>query len=148
MHFIAIAKNLCLYLHREQTIKQPHFTVCKQKPGSGTETAIFSRFPLINSFNQYSKIMKKQSVNLKIEPNVKNIPLTEYYNQLPDFRNVKKGTLTPRLRVLTAISDIVGKPVGSIRRWCYGTAKPNLLEKQAIARLLKSDVETLFPIEL
>jgi hypothetical protein len=89
--------------------------------------------------------MKKQSVNLKIEPNLKNLPLTEYYNQLPDVRNVKKGTLTPRLKLLTSISGIAGKPVGSIRRWCYGTAKPNLLEKQAIARLLKSDVESLFP---
>jgi len=91
--------------------------------------------------------MKKQSVNLRIDPNVGNLPLTEYYNQLPDVRNVKKGTLTPRLRLLYAISGIAGKPIGSIRRWCYGTAKPNYLEKQAIARLLKSDVETLFPVQ-
>jgi hypothetical protein len=90
--------------------------------------------------------MKKQSAQKKIRPNLQKLPLTEYYNSLPDVRKVPKGTPTDRMVLLHAISKAVGKPATSIRRWVAGTVQPAPTEKSEIAKLLKSTVETLFPV--
>jgi len=90
--------------------------------------------------------MNKQNVNPKIRPNVENLPFVEYYNALKDEPKTNPNNpLTPLDEFLFVAAQKTGKHPGSIRRWAYGTAKPNLLEKQAVARLLKCDVEPLFP---
>lgn len=89
--------------------------------------------------------MKKQSANQKFRPNLQNLPLVEYYNSLEEVRRVPKGTLTERLAFLQAVSKTVGKPVSTLRRWVSGSVQPTHLERSAIAKLLKCDVECLFP---
>jgi len=90
--------------------------------------------------------MKKQSAIKKIRPNLENLPLTEYYSTLPDVRKVPKGTFTHKSILLHAISQAVGKPATSIRRWVAGTVQPAPTEKAQIAKILKCSVECLFPV--
>lgn len=93
--------------------------------------------------------MNKQNVNQKIRPNVENLPFSEYYNALKDEpKSSPNYPLTPLDEFLIVVGEKLGKHPGTIRRWAYGTAKANLLEKQALAKLLKCDVECLFPVEL
>jgi hypothetical protein len=90
--------------------------------------------------------MKKKSIlSNRVAPNLKKLPLTEYYSSIPDIRHVPEGTLTPKLVLLYAIADVTGKSHETIRRWVSGKAAPTPLEKDAVAHLLQSDVEILFP---
>lgn len=90
--------------------------------------------------------MKKQSVNQKVRLNVENVPFTEYYNRLKDEPKTEENNpLTPLDEFLIIAAERTGKHPGSIRRWAYGTAKPNFLEKKAMGELLQCSPEILFP---
>ncbi len=90
--------------------------------------------------------MKKQSVNSNVEPNVDNLPFTEYYDRLKTKKKLNENTpLTPLDEFLLIAAKAVGKHPGSIRRWYYGTYKPNFLEKKAMGELLQCSPEILFP---
>jgi len=90
--------------------------------------------------------MKKQSVNQNVRPNNENIPFTEYYNRLKDMQKTgENNPFTPLDDFLIIAAKATGKHPGSIRRWAYGTAKPNLLEKKAMGELLQCSPEILFP---
>ncbi|MBR8726014.1 hypothetical protein [Bacteroides pyogenes] len=88
---------------------------------------------------------KKTAISKNIQPNVENLPFTEYYQSIPDVRKVPRGTITVRQQLIYAISDLTGKSIYTIRRWVTGKIVPLPLEQEVIADLLKSDVETLFP---
>jgi len=90
--------------------------------------------------------MKKKTIlSKRLSPNLQNLPFTEYYQSLPDMRNVPKGTLTPRLILLHAIEEVTGKSFMTIRRWVNGKVLPTQLEQDAIAELLACSKDVLFP---
>ena len=90
--------------------------------------------------------MKKQSVNPKVKLNLENVPFTEYYNNLKqEPKTEENNPLTPLDEFLITAAEFTGKHPGSIRRWAYGTAKPNFLEKKAMGELLQCSPEILFP---
>lgn len=92
--------------------------------------------------------MNKQNVNQKIRLNSQNLPFREYYKSLKDEPKAANEAFSPLVQFLLIAAQKTGKHPGSIRRWAYGTAKPNILEKKALAELLNSDVKSLFPEEL
>lgn len=89
--------------------------------------------------------MNSQCATQKIVPNSEKLPLPEYYNSLPDVRNLPVGALSPKNYFLDIVSKVTERPVSTLRRWVAGTSNPAPLEKQAIANLINSSVETLFP---
>ena len=90
--------------------------------------------------------MKKQSVNQKVKLNVENVPFSEYYNRLKEEQKTEENNpLTPLDEFLIIAAECTGKHPGSIRRWAYGTAKPNFLERKAMSELLQCSPEILFP---
>lgn len=76
-----------------------------------------------------------------------NLTFVEYCDSLKEKKKEPFETHSPLEKLFITIAEETGKHPGSIRRWYLGTAKPGKLEKQATSNLLKSDVETLFPIE-
>lgn len=84
---------------------------------------------------------KKTESNKQIAPNLQKLPFTGYYKTLPNPRTESN----PRTLLLSIIASVTGKSIHSVRKWALGTATPSPMEKSAIATILKSDVETLFP---
>lgn len=74
-----------------------------------------------------------------IIPNEKNLPIKEYYDNLP-----KRNGLRDYL--LKKVSKSSGREPGSVRRWFLGTSIPptERLRKQ-VADLLDCTTEVLFP---
>lgn len=89
--------------------------------------------------------MNKHDVKAVVNPNFEKLTFKEYYNRLKQEPKVSNSPTTPLDDFLLIAARKTGKHPGSIRRWAYGTAKPNLLEKAAMAELLQSDVDILFP---
>ncbi len=91
--------------------------------------------------------MNTQNVNKQTWKNPKNLPFTEYYESLKSTEKREKGVDTPTEldSFLMAVAEETDVHFNSVRRWAYGTAIPKKLTKEAIARFLNSDVETLFP---
>ena len=91
--------------------------------------------------------MNKQDVKPRIEPNSKKLPFVEYCDGLKNEQKAPNEVHTPLDKFFIAIAKVTGKHPGSIRRWYYGTSKPGKLEKQAVADLVNSKVEILWPAE-
>lgn len=102
--------------------------------------------PLINNelLTNTAKIMNYQLAKRKIVPNDGNLPLPEYYNSLETSTESGKNA-SAKTTFLEVLSMKVKRPVSTLRRWVAGTSTPAPLEKEAIAKLIKSDVETVFP---
>ncbi len=88
--------------------------------------------------------MNKHGVKEKISPNSENLPFAEYCDKLKEVPKAPGEAFTPLENLFFAIAEATGKHHGSARRWYYGTAKPGLLEKKAVAELLECDVELLW----
>lgn len=80
-------------------------------------------------------------------PNVKNLPLKEYYNTLPFATKHVVATSKPREELAQTIADACGKSLMTAKRWIYGYSKPCPVEKEKIAEILGCSVECLFPKE-
>lgn len=89
--------------------------------------------------------MNKQDVNEQNVAESKNFTFVEYCDYLKEKQKEPYEKHTPLEKFFIELAKETGKHEGSVRRWYYGTAKPGKLEKQATAKLLKSDVETLWP---
>jgi|GEM_PF-714749 len=78
-------------------------------------------------------------------PNKGELPLTQYFHDLP--KAVRRPVIisAPKEELITEIARICGKTKMTARRWVYGYAEPCLSEKEKIATLLECDVESLFP---
>lgn len=76
-----------------------------------------------------------------IIPNAENLPIKEYWDNLP-----KRNGLRDYL--LNKVSKVSGREPGSVRRWFLGTSLPptDRLKKQ-LADILSCDVEVLFPLK-
>lgn len=90
--------------------------------------------------------MIKHDEKTKVRPNIENLPFKGYYESLKDEeRTDKENPFTPLYEFLIEAARYTGKHPESIRRWAYGTAKPNKLERKAMAELLQCDADLLFP---
>lgn len=89
--------------------------------------------------------MNKHDVKVKVKPNSENLPFTGYYKRLKEQQKAPESVTTPLEDFLFAAAEHTGKHYNSIRRWAYGTAKPNKLERRAMAELLQCDADVLFP---
>ena len=77
--------------------------------------------------------------NKTIIPNEKNLPIKEYWDNLP-----KRNGLRDNL--LAKLAKVTGRQAGTIRCWFLGTAQPPTPRlKQQVADLLTCTVEVLFP---
>lgn len=85
------------------------------------------------------------SANIKLIPNIEKLPFVEYYNSLEKRISSKRKTSYPRRDLLNVVTYRTGKAVDTTRRWVSGAIIPTPLEQKAIAKLLKSEVNILFP---
>ena len=77
-----------------------------------------------------------------IIPNEQNLPIKEYYDNLPK-RNGLRDYLLKRVAKLT------GREPGTVRRWFLGNAQPPTDRlKKVVADLLGCTTEVLFPEKL
>jgi len=128
---------------KNQIVNPKRFKAKKQKGRRPSDDQILRRQP--NKFNSKSNIMNKHDVKAVVKPNFEKIPFKEYYNRLKEETRVTESPTTPLDDFLLIAAKETGKHPGSIRRWAYGTAKPNKLEKKAMAELLQCDADVLFP---
>ena len=77
---------------------------------------------------------KKNGSDNNIVPNLKKLPLAEYFAALPKAERRPVIISAPKEDVIT------------VRCWMYGYTQPNsMVEKKIVAEILQSDVATLFP---
>ncbi|MCD7937488.1 MAG: hypothetical protein LUG98_11555 [Tannerellaceae bacterium] len=88
---------------------------------------------------------KNEQTNKHFTPNVDELPLTEYFANLP--KAVRRPVIisAPKEELITEIALICGKTKMTARRWVYGYAEPCLAEKEKIAALLECNIDSLFP---
>ncbi|AVM53351.1 hypothetical protein JN06_01389 [Bacteroides zoogleoformans] len=84
---------------------------------------------------------KKTDSSKGILQNSENLPFTEYCATLISCR----GHANQRSILFKEVAAITGKSLSSVRRWALGITNPSPMEKEAVAKLLKSDVSVLFP---
>lgn len=90
---------------------------------------------------------KNNQTGKQIAPNVKKLPLREYYNSLPFAKKQVVAISKPREELAQAIADACGKSLMTAKRWIYGYSKPCPAEKEKIAAMLGCPLECLFPKE-
>lgn len=88
---------------------------------------------------------KNVQKNKQIIPNLKKLPLTEYFACLPKADRRPVIISAPKQALAEEISKICGKTKMTTMRWLYGYTEPCLAEKEKIATLLECPVECLFP---
>lgn len=88
--------------------------------------------------------MNKKTEKSKVtNHDFKNLPLAEYYGNLPTAtRAVLKA---PKDELLEEISGITGRTPETVRTWCLGTKKPAKHVQKKIARHFGTTPEKLFP---
>ena len=75
-----------------------------------------------------------------------NLPLTEYYKNLPTA--TRKVIDAPKDALLDEIADLTGRTRETVRTWCLGTITPAPHVKEKIANHFKTTSEILFPESL
>ena len=90
---------------------------------------------------------KNNQTDKQIVPNVKKLPLKEYYNSLPFAKKQVVVISKPREELAQAIANACGKSLMTAKRWIYGYSKPCPAEREKIASLLGCPLESLFPKE-
>lgn len=88
---------------------------------------------------------KNNQTNKQIAPNLKKLPLKEYYNSLPFAKKHVVVISKPREELASAIAESCGKSLMTAKRWIYGYSNPCPAEKEKIAELLGTSVDNLFP---
>lgn len=91
---------------------------------------------------------KKNLSSNGISPNLKKLPLTEYFKRLPKAERRPIIISAPKEDLVNAIAEATQRNRHTVRCWLLGYAKPSSnIERQIIADLLKSDIDILFPKE-
>jgi len=89
---------------------------------------------------------KKNVAGKEIVPNLKNLPLTEYFARLPKAKRKPLIISAPKEELITAICESTGRHRHTVRCWLLGYAQPSsMVEKKIVADLLSSSVDILFP---
>ena len=82
---------------------------------------------------------KKTQFRKTIIPNTNNLPITEYWDELPKRNNLRDY-------LLSVLSKKTGRETATIRNWFLGRSNPPTDRlKGIISETLQSSVETLFP---
>lgn len=91
---------------------------------------------------------KKNLPHNGISPNLKKLPLVEYFKGLPKAERRPIIISAPKEDLVNRIAEATQRHKHTVRCWVLGYSKPSsLVEQQIIADLLQSDVEVLFPKE-
>lgn len=89
---------------------------------------------------------KKIVLGNNIVPNLKKLPLSEYFAALPKAERRPVIISAPKEDVITAIAEATQRNRHTVRCWMYGYTRPNsMVEKNIVADILQSDVTILFP---
>lgn len=89
---------------------------------------------------------KKNGSDNNIVPNLKKLPLKEYFKALPKAQRSTIIISSPKEDLITAIAERTKRTRHTVRCWLSGYFRPSsILEKEIIAEMLQSDIETLFP---
>ena len=88
--------------------------------------------------------MEKKNEKIKVTSyDLRNLPLTEYYGNLPTA--TRKVVVAPKDELLEEIAEISGRLPSTVRTWCLGQNTPPPYIKEKIAKHFGTSVETLFP---
>lgn len=88
--------------------------------------------------------MNKKTEKNKIENhNLENLPLTEYYKNLPTA--TRKVLIAPKDELLDEIAQLTGRTRETVRTWCLGQNNPPRHVQEKIAKYFKTTPEILFP---
>jgi len=91
--------------------------------------------------------MDKKNKKSKIDNlDFEKIPLTRYYDELPNATRVIAAK--PKEDFLNEIANLTGRTPETVRTWCLGTNTPAPHVQEKIAKFMKTSVETLFPEEV
>lgn len=89
---------------------------------------------------------KKNGPDNNIVPNLKKLPLTEYFKNLPKAQRSTIIISSPKEDTIAMIAEATKRHQHTVRCWMMGYSRPNSrVEKEIVADILQSDVETLFP---
>ena len=81
-----------------------------------------------------------------IAPNLKKLPLTEYFASLPKAERRPVIISAPKEDLITAISEATKRNRHTVRCWLLGYSRPNsMIEKEIVAEILQSNIDILFP---
>lgn len=89
---------------------------------------------------------KKNDSGNNIAPNLKKLPLTEYFKSLPKAQRSTVIISSPKEDTIAMIAKATKRHKHTVRCWMMGYSQPgSLVEKEIVAEILQSDVATLFP---
>lgn len=89
---------------------------------------------------------KKNVAGKEIAPNLKKLPLTEYFARLPKAKRKPLIISAPKEDLITAICEATERHRHTVRCWVLGYTQPSsAIEKKIVAELLSSSVDILFP---
>lgn len=84
---------------------------------------------------------KKSEASKSIIPNLANLPLTEYWKQLPAAKRKTKSA--PKDELLSVVAKATCRHPGTCRKWFLGAFNPPPMALKKIAQILSCDVESL-----
>ena len=88
--------------------------------------------------------MNKKNEKIKVSNyDLKNLPLTEYYKNLPTA--TRKIITAPKDELLEEIAEISGRLPSTVRTWCLGQNTPPPYNQEKIAQHFGTSTEILFP---
>lgn len=85
------------------------------------------------------KNLKSKADNLDL----RNLPLTRYYEDLPTATRTVLSA--PKDELLEDLSKLTGRTKETVRTWCLGINNPPQHIKVKIAKYFHTSPETLFP---
>lgn len=85
--------------------------------------------------------------NKSFVPNVKNLPIKEYFASLPKAQRVPLIISSPKTDLIKALAELCDRDEHTIKRWVYGYSTPYLSEKKKVAAFLGCTVECLWPLK-
>ena len=88
--------------------------------------------------------MNKKNGEIKVNnPDISKLPLTGYYQTLPNA--TRKVIVAPKDEFLDEIAKVTGRTRDTVRTWCLGQTTPPPHVREKIARHFKTTPEILFP---
>ena len=84
---------------------------------------------------------KKSGVGKVIIPNLANLPLTEYWQNLPAA--TRKTKYSPKDDLISLVSTATCRHPETCRKWFLGTFNPPPLAQVKIAEILSCDINCL-----
>lgn len=88
--------------------------------------------------------MDKKNDKIKVTTyDLRNLPLTEYYKNLPTA--TRKVVVAPKDELLEEIAELTGRLPSTVRTWCLGQNVPAPHIQEKIAKYFGASAETLFP---